>query len=143
MTLPVLHSRLCPALSDTPLFPALQRGPVCRNRSESSLESVAKGVLQSCTIDVPLDCSGAGAIKWNVDGATLENAFCNALKAALRTVPTNRSTLEGWEKRGVGQGGTQPRVKYGQRHPQSSGNKRPLFVRDEQSRTGNHKRQNI
>ena len=85
----------------------------------------------------------AGAIKWNVDGATLENAFCNALKAALRTVPTNRSTLEGWEKRGVGQGGTQPRVKYGQRHPQSSGNKRPLFVRDEQSRTGNHKRQNI
>ena len=85
----------------------------------------------------------AGAIKWHVDGATLENAFCNALKAALRTVPTNRSTLEGWENRGVGQGGTQPRMKYGQRHPQSSGNKRPLFARDEHSRTGNHKRQNI
>lgn len=74
----------------------------------------------------------AGAAKWNVDGAKLEESFCNALKASIQKVPKKFATLGGWEKRGVGQGGTNNRQNQGRSHP-----------RDEKTRTYDQKRPKI
>jgi len=47
----------------------------------------------------------AGAAKWSVDSAKLEESFCKALKASIQKVPGKFATLEAWEHRGVGRGG--------------------------------------
>jgi hypothetical protein len=84
----------------------------------------------------------AGATKWNVDGAKLEESFCNALKASILKVPNRFATLGDWENRGVGQGGTKNRQNHGRSHPNSSGNKRS-FAKDEKTRTHDQKRPKI
>jgi len=80
----------------------------------------------------------AGASKWNVDGAKLEESFCNALKASIQKVSKKFATLGDWERRGVGQGGTKNRQNHGKSHP-SNGNKRP-FARDDKIRNDDQKR---
>ena len=64
----------------------------------------------------------AGAIKWKVDSAKLEESFCNALKASIQNVPGKFSSLEAWENRGVDHGGGK---KKRQQYEKGNDRKRP------------------
>ncbi len=65
--------------------------------------------------------NNAGATKWKVDGATLEESFCKALKASVQKVPKQFATLRAWEDRGVAQGGGKQNKTQ---HNHGNGNKR-------------------
>ena len=65
--------------------------------------------------------NNAGATKWKVDGATLEECFCKALKASAQKVPEQFATLRAWEDRGVAKGGGK---KNKAQHNHGSGHKR-------------------
>jgi len=68
--------------------------------------------------------NNAGASKWKVDSATLEESFCKALKGSIKNVRNQFRTLGEWECRGVGQGGgamNKSRYNYGKGHKRSFG----------------------
>lgn len=79
----------------------------------------------------------AGAQKWKVDGAKLEESFCKALRASIEKVPDQFATLGAWEHRGIGQGGSQQRDTNGKRYPNNNNNRRSFGADD---KTRNHSR---
>mmetsp|Transcript_12440 Transcript_12440/g.14231 ORF Transcript_12440/g.14231 Transcript_12440/m.14231 type:complete len:575 (+) Transcript_12440:40-1764(+) len=79
--------------------------------------------------------NNAGASKWSVDGAKLEESFCTALKASIEKIPKKFATLSSWESRGVGQGGTENKQNYG-----GSNGKKRSFAKDGNEQIHNEKR---
>ena len=48
----------------------------------------------------------AGKKLWKVEEGNLRQSFCGAFTDAAKAIPENSSTLEGWEARGVAEGGS-------------------------------------